>query len=406
MSWLDKIKLDLIITTGDSKEYRPTWVNPKFKAAWQLAEFEFPEKKGTLVNRGEALGRRDDLEIYFQGEDHLDTSDAFLISCNDKRAWTLNHPYYGTLFVQPSELEFDNSAPNLTKITGVVIETIIDSNPVTTIDPINDIAIKKLASDTFFEQTITAKLKPNDVNTLGVVNKTASKFTIPIIKLPTDFEKFTNAFNKADAAINSAIASPLLAIRYLNNVITLPAMFAVSVESRINSLTSNFNSLTANASGILTQGGKQIYQDLAGTILSSICVAACNPITGDFPNSRLVLQTIDGIVNSYNAYLRTLDALQTLTGGIPTGFIPDPTALFNLTQMVYITVSNLFAIALNAKSERSIITETDTNIIILTHRLYGLDPLDANIDELIAENNLGLSQILIIKKGTKIVYYI
>lgn len=407
MSWLDKIKNDLIITTGDGKIYKPSWVNPKFNQAWHIAEFDFPNQAGTLVKRNKPMGRKYDIEIYFQGEDHLDTAEEFRQSCNaNGKYWTLKHPFYGLLYVQPSSLEFDNTALNTSKISGVVLETIIEENPTTKIDPINAIEIKKIAVDASFLTTITAEFTPEDVNTLDVVNKRNFKLAVPIISLPLDFEKFSNLFNVASAAVNNAIAGPLASIRAMQNVLSLPSRFSTDVKTRLQLFTDQYETLKLSVPNLLTVGSKQIYQDIVGTFVSSACIAVSNPLPSDYANVNDVLSTISNVLNMYNRYVHDLDNLQTATGGIPQNFVPDPASLFTISEMVYLTVSNLFNIALNAKTERSIITEKDTNIIILTHRLYGLDQFDANIDELISENNLGLDQLIEIKKGTKIVYYI
>jgi len=73
--------------------------------------------------------------------------------------------------------------------------------------------------------------------------------------------------------------------------------------------------------------------------------------------------------------------------------------------LVNYTISNLFNIAINAKQERSIIVEDDTNLVALAHRFYGLAPDDSTIEDLMLGNKIGLSELLIIKKGRKISYY-
>ena len=62
--------------------------------------------------------------------------------------------------------------------------------------------------------------------------------------------------------------------------------------------------------------------------------------------------------------------------------------------MINFTLSNLFIIALNAKQERSIVLEEDSNLINLAHRFYSLDLDDENIDELILNNDIGISEHL------------
>lgn len=406
MSWIDDIKNKLIITTGDGKSYSPLWKNASKGIDYNTAEFNFPDLPGSLVKKSEPMGRKFPLELYFSGEDHLTMASAFEKSANDKRPWTIEHPFYGSIIVQVMSLNFDNSELNVSKITGTVIETIVEDNPKTTSDPIDLIKVNKVSLDEKLELALTATPSPTDVNTMSLNNSRAFKLSVPIITVPEEFEEYVNFFNQANSAIISATASPLLAMRTTIAAITYPAKFTATVKSRIDVLTSTFNELRSNIEGITSVPSKQVYQNLAGTAVSSLCLAAATPLLGDYTNRNSVLRVVDELMSIYNQYMEDLDLLQTDNGGNTTSYIPDAAGLISLNSLFNNTISSLFGIALNSKSERTVITEKDTNIILLTHRFYGLDPSDNNIDEMIENNNLGLNQLLQIKKGTKIVYYI
>lgn len=98
--------------------------------------------------------------------------------------------------------------------------------------------------------------------------------------------------------------------------------------------------------------------------------------------------------------------MQSGTGGNPQDFIPEADTIISLNNIVNFTLANLFNIAVDAKQERQIVLEDDSNFINLTHRLYTMDIDDLNLDELMRNNNLGLNGLLNIKKGTVITYYI
>ncbi len=406
MSWLDKLSNDLIITTGDSKQYKPLWKNPSKSTGYNHAEFTFPNLTGSLVKRGTPIGRRFPLELYFDGTDHLDKSSEFEKSASDKRAWRIEHPYYGLLFVQPTEINFDNIGDNVTKITTVVIETITEDKPSVKTDPIDSIKLTKVQLDGVAEQNITATIQPTNINTLTDVNKKAFNLSVPIIKLPTEAEGFYNTFNQAQSAINTATATPILAMRAVIAALSYPANFQVSVQTRINTLKSTFDNLRATVAGIPNVAGKQIYQVQGAAILSAMCIGASTPVDKDYTNSKSVLGITSILSSSYNQYLTDLDSIQSLNGGNITSFIPSPDTINLLDGLLNFTIANLYNIALSSRTERSIITEKDTNIILLTQRFYGLDPNDDNINELISNNNWSLSQVLQIKKNTKVVYYI
>jgi hypothetical protein len=405
-SWIDKISSEFIITTGDSKQFKPLWLNATRSFEYNISEFEFPNLSGTLVKRLTPKGMKYALEIYFEGEDHLDQSEAFLVSSRDQRPWKITHPLYGSLIVQPIGLSFDNTLYNVSKITGTVIETITEDNPKTSINPIDNITLDKAALDETFVTAIDTTPSATDINTMAANNNKLYATGVKAIALPEEAEIYFNLFNKANTAIVNATSGPLTAIRALQAVINAPALFTIGAKTRVDLLTNSFNSLRANVSGITDKSSKQIYENNAGTLLSAQAMAAATPIAGDYGNKNSVLLVIEIIINNYNNYLLDLDSLQSANAGNTDSYIPDANAMISLNLLINYSIASLFTIALTSKQERTLILENDSNIIVITHRLYGLDPYDNNINELMKNNNFGMDHLLQIRKGTKIVYYI
>lgn len=406
MSWIDKLTNDLIITTGDNKRYKPLWIRPTKSTEFNYSEFKFPNLSGSLVVRGNPIGRRFPLEIYFVGENHLDDAASFESSANDKRVWRLEHPYYGLIFVQPISIAFDNTGENVSKINIQVIETITEDYPKGKSDPLQSILLQKIQLNDLAERDIIAPVQAADVNRMSAVNNKAYNFTTPIIELPEEITELNDLFNKANSAISTATASPILAMRAANAVLNYPANLVTNVDSRINTLKSTFLDLRNGLSSITSVAGKQIYQSQSASLISSMCIAGVTPLDKDYTSNKKVLQITDIIVEQYNNYMSDLDLLQSTNGGNTDSFIPSPDTIIALSDLVMFSLSNLQTIALNSRVERSIITEKDTNIILLTHRFYGLDPSDDNINELFSNNNWGLNHILQIPKNTKVIYYI
>ena len=405
-SWVEKLKNEFTITCGDNVTYTFLWRNASLGLEWNVAEFMFPNIEGTLVKKSKMMGRKINLDIYLSGENHLDVAENFLDSLKNENPCKITHPYYGLLLVQIATLNVNNEQHNVTNFTGTAIETITEDAPKTTAEPIDQIPLQKLATDNDFEVTLTGLVLPNDINNITSATNKSLKVGVPIIKIPTEFETYFNLFNVANSYVSTALSAPILAMRAITAFINYPALFTASVKDRLNCLQQQFNIVRSYLPLTIKPASKQIYQIQSAAHISSMCIASSTPLITDFKNSVDVLSTIDVIVNNYNQYLIDLDTLQTLNGGSVNSFIPDAQALISLNQLVNLTVSNLFDIALNSKKQFSIILENDTNIILLTHRFYGLDPNDANIKEMIQNNNFGLNNLLQIEKGTKITYYI
>lgn len=442
MSWLDKIQTQLTITTGDKQSYTPEWMNAKKKVDFNIAKFEFPHVPGSLVDRKEPKGTEYNIEIHFQGNglygnqnangqtlDHLDAASQFQTSANDKRAWTIKHPFYGQIKVQPISLDFDNSTLNITRITGVVIETISQDYPVGSVNPANKINSDSISTAQTF--SIAGSDSATGVIT-SIANKTKSvqklqgqlsTFKDAVTKAlsgiqnhdrqiqdgQADYNDYLNLFNQAYSSVSNVFASVIInsqnAINLTQATIMAPALFALSIKNRVLLLGSQFTYLSqVVADDAITD--KILYSTNGGVCIAAICLACSNPQPNDFIYASDTLDTIAQLLAFYNEYLINLDLLQTTNGGSVNSFIPDHDSLIALDELVNFTSRNLFNIAFNGKQQRSILTEADTNWILLTHRLYGLDTVDANIDTLMQQNGAGLSTILQVKKNTKIIYYI
>lgn len=407
MSWIEKIQSDFIITTGDGTEFKPLWLNANKAIEYNIAEFDFHKVVGSKVHRGTPKGRKFNLEIVFQGEDHLDTALAFEQSASDPRAWTIQHPFYGNIIVQPTALSFDNSNYNVSKITGTVIETILDDNPKLTVDPVDKINDDKFALDETFSEAYDVTPSAADINTMTEKTSRIYLEGVKLIKLDVDAGAYFDLFNVANSLIVNATSDPLAAIQAINAMLSAPALLEESVTNRIGTLSDQFTKfMRPDVSSIVRRSDKKLYEDMAGLLIANQAQAASTPIDGDYPNRNSVLSVIETIIDDYDAYLEDLDVLQTDNGGDTDSYIPDANSLIALNNLINFAVSNLFKIALSSKQERTIYCEDDTNLIVLAHRFYGLTQDDKTIDDIINNNDIGLNEHLQIRKGRKIVYYV
>lgn len=408
MSWIEKIKTDLIITTGDGKQYKPQWLNATKSVEFHITEFNFRNIAGGLVERGQPMARKFNLELYFQGDDHLDQSDAFEQSANDKRVWKVSHPFYGSITCQPSGLSFDNTKYNVTKITGGIIETLTDDKPKSSISPVDKITEDKSALDEVCAEVFAATVIPSASDVSALADSTQQSYDEgALVARGDDAQGYFNLFNTANAAILNATAEPLAAIRAVQAFINAPALFADNVHNRLSLLQTQFEALRNQLTTIFSPNEKRIYQAQGAAVVSSMAVAAATPQTAsEYGSMQVALDVAQNLLSNYNQFLEDLDGLQTDNGGLPESYIPDAEPLIELSGLISFTVSNLFDIALEAKQERAIILEEDSNVFLLTHRFYGLDAADELLDYFIATNNIGLNELLQIRKGRRIFYYV
>ena len=407
MSWVEKINDDLTIVTGDGLTYKPDWMGAKVAIEFNLSEFEYPNQNGTFAKRTTHKGVKYDLELHFQGDDHIDVSDAFLESSKDPREWTFIHPFFQKAFVQPLSLSFDRSRYNITSVTGVVVETINSQTPQSVVSPKEKVLEQKTL---FNESNITGyDVIPSvtDVNEISEINEKSYLKSVGKIKEPVDIQDYFNLYSTASTKINNATEKPLQAMRAVQSMIDAPFNFTDNVRDRLNLLINQFNTLRLSLDTITERSSKKAYEFYSKSYISTLAIIASRPQNEeDYESRNDVVNVITDLIGINETYLSDMDQLQSEDNTTLDGFVPDYNSSRYLSNLLNYSISNLFQIALGSKQERSIVLQDDTNLISLAHRFYRLDDSDENIESLMRLNNIGLSEILLIKKNRTIKYYI
>lgn len=412
MSWREKIESQIVIITGDRKRYTPQWRKALKKIEYNVSSFNFPNVNGTLVKKFEPKGAKYPIEIYFQGENHLDEAEAFRISSEDRRHWHILHPLYGDIRVQPSGFTFDNTNPNLTLITGIMLETLPNNFPNNTFSPEDRVELKKQETDAKIASGFASNSPEITATDILAFNQTVDVLASENANLLTtdeDFNEFTNFLEAAKRELVLTNYNAIDAITATQEMINFPSTVAKSVDQRVKAFSSQLFrlDLTIRSIADVPKSLKVQFESISNTIMASLAlIISTKEDADDYGTRKKVLETIEETLTIYNTLQDTLDFLQSDTAEELDSFIPDYESNIALNDLVNFAVANLFEIALNAKQERTINIEDDSDVISLTHRFLGLDVDDANIDEFILNNEIGITEHLLIKKGRFITYYI
>jgi len=407
MSWIEKLKKGLVITTGDGGKFFPLYkMNPK-TTDFNVAEFEFPNIEGTLVKRSLVKGTKMKLEFYFQGEEHLTEALRFENSAKDKRPFKILHPFFGKMTVQPTSLQYDSTGLGLTKITGDFIETISDEYPRLIEDPKNKIALDVLTTNLSLLDLLD-ELTPElaDATIFDEFIEKAHSIGDLVNKANDQYNEYKKLHQSALGAIDFASAKIGQAAQKAMELYNYPSKFVASITDRIEMFKDQLDSIFGDLSGLVTPNEKKIAEFTGGAIVSSMINATIFPNTDDYQTSNEVIASIDLVLSVWDSYVIVLEQLQTETNDTEDSYVPDFNTVQNLINLVNFATANLINIALNSSSERSFILESDSNAIILAHRFYGLSDGDKELNKFINQNNLSVSELLEIKKGKRVVYYI
>ena len=403
MSWQDDIENKVFtIKTGDGYTYSPKWKNANKEVDYNVSVFDFVNVFGSFVDRRKPKARKFDLEFYFDGETAITVGNNFEISARDQRRWTVTHPFYGEIKCQPISLFQDNTALNCSTFRVPVLETLLQGWPVA------DVVI----SDQLQQLNIT--LNNNQLASLQIANITPLelKSTITVVNNVVGKEiKDSNQLADFKKLVSTTITSVdkvefdiVTALTDVQAIINYPATIMQTVKDRLNIL-------IEVATGIInsfdtTLFDKKRIEGMAGAAIAAMHIAASENIKNDYQTRNDVSDIMAMMQTAYQNYLTWLDSQQTDRADSDISYEPDFNSLSNLDNLVNLSLANLYQVAFGAKQERSIILEKDSNPALLAHRFYGLDLNDVKLNEFINQNNIGLNELLNIRKGRKVVYYV
>lgn len=400
MSWLSRIQnIKLTIITGDGKEYAPLWKEAKKNVNFNTAAFEFINIRGTFVERAEVKGSQYPILLYFQGDDCIDQANAFELSSRDKRPWTIKHPIYDEILVQPLNLSFDNSQMNTSVVTGVVWETIEQKYPDDKISPEKDIIVRKENSDVQTSATFTEDIgtpSPESVQpSLASVTQLGLNYET-ITESSEDIQRLKNEIRTASAAAQELISFPTRYINEAINLINFPFSIVQNIESKVQVLLNSiesFKSIFLDDSSV--NDNILLFDSQSSILFTETARNVINSDENDYLTRATVLNVAQNINEAYISFIGELDTLE---------YDRNPNSAIDLDYIVNLSLGALFDIAFEAKQEREYILEKDDNIINLSHRFIG--PGDDNLDLFVLQNNIGLDEFLTLKKGRKIIYYV
>jgi len=406
MSWVDRVQSGLVITTGDGRAYEPKWMKTSYVRDYNVTEYNFPETDGTLVKRTTALGTKYSIEIFFEGDENIEQAEQFRTSCDDRRPWTIEHPEYGNILVQPSSLSFDTSTYNSTRVTGTVTETIADEGLQITEVPLDLITGFNLAVFEISAEALSAEQSPSParMNANNQAYYDSGKLSVSNL---IESQRYFAAFSAANGAIANVTAKPLQAAISLQRVIEAPAQFSLSVRARIDILQNQLRLLILSVNSISSVFDKKLIETNGAVIISSMSLAAATPLSNqDYGNADTVFQIIEILLNANLDYLNVIDQMQTDNGGDTDSYVADFGLSIQVNDVLNYTISSLFTIALSAQQLRTFTITSDTSLILLAHKFYGLTEDDSTIDEFISQNSLGLNDMLVLPAGKIVKYYV
>jgi hypothetical protein len=405
MSWINKIEdVKFSIKTGDGKEFFPLWKPGEKSVEYNTSSFDFIDVEKSLVERKKPKSGKYPLTFWFQGEDNIERAQEFEDSANDNRYWTVTHPYYGTIKGQPISMSRNDSNYNVTEITVDFWETIVFDFPKSNLSIQDNTLVRR---DSIMQNSALAYSSKNvqkseDIQKNKQSNELVSK-SFETIQSDTTNVDYQNTLAKAQKSAENLLVNPNEAILDAQALLSGPSFYDVQVLPRVNAYKTAFNTLFR---GFDSVADKLFFESQGATCLANLCNASVNY---NFETDYTIVSDVDYVSSTvlglYNNYLDLIDNASTSNYDIDNGYQPNAVVQSELHDLVMFTIANLFDLAFDAQQERIVYLPKDSNLVLLTHKYFGLAN-DENMQRFRQINNIKLKELFRIKKGRKIKYYV
>lgn len=410
MSWQDNLQQKLTIITGDGKIYTPKWQVSEYSREFNNTVMDFPMLPGSLVQKLETKGRVLPLEIIFDGADHLDQAKSFDESSLDKRPWQIDHPRYGNILAQPLTISYTNEDLNISLVQISCMETI----QVTDFLKVTVAPIEKITADADLAKDVEIASVSSDIPSVKVADKRSMlkdtlnqyKTTAGKIKAASDVSNYLNSYNKYVALLNSGTSSTIQIARAMHDFSTMPYAFLDTVENRLNMFKLQYQVIRNNVGNLFTRTSKRLYESQSSFLLMGMAQSVVNNVGDSFRLVSGVLPIMTELKSIYDDWIISLDTISSPNGGQVDGYLPGADTIRNVSSLFSYTISALMDIALDSKQERTIRLTEDSNAVLLAKKYYGLDRADENLVFFIESNRIGISEMMGLKKGRLIKYYV
>ena len=389
MSWKDNIdNIELTIVTGDNEVFKPLYTTSSQDIEFNVSEFNFIELEGTLVTRKKVKSQKIPLNIIFQGDDHIDIAEKFLESSKDPRYWTVTHPIIGEIYGHPASINKINDDLNTVVFNIDFWETILPGEIKSAkIYPLELIESKNFELIEFGSLNLIPDQKPE---LKSLVTKIKSRYDVLIDK--TNIDKYKGLIADAMSGIDKLLSEPQKAIRNISNLIQFPAYIEGSIKIRVNIVKAILDDILE-----ILPKNKIVYSIFGGAVIAAIAQIILKPGENDFITRSQVREQFNILSQTYDLFLNEVD---------DGNFQQDFQEAITLNEIIINTLYYLYDVSFDAKQERFDIVESDTNLILLTHKYMGLDFEDKNLNTFRELNGIKNKNLFIVKKGRKITYLV
>lgn len=438
-SWKER-RTDAIIETPDKARYTFQYTDLEKDIEKKTSKYLFGDTDGQYIQDFGLGGTSYPLTLHLSGVNYDQDANAFEKSASKKGICILEHPFYG---VKNVIIEKINRKDNIkteggqATFTLTVSETILFKIPVQEPDfglgitkALQDLADagKEAFANSFLGKTAQALIDAgnrleaivNDVvSAVEFISSTVDSVTSTIYGL----QRYING------NMSNLLQAPFTLAGSIQSLISAPSQAIASVKNKFQMYQNMYEGQKNFEGGIDSSKNSNdkknqcaektlVVSAVTGAICESVLYASnttenTDPATGENTNGGTLKTKSEAtalavqIMDFYYEVQEYLDTLQenTENDSLENSFVVDSSLVYNLKNVVALTVKNLVNLAFSLQQERIIYTEKEYNIFELCYKLYGTTDNDT-LQKLIDSNDLTGEEILMVPQDREIRYYV
>ncbi len=407
MTWLERIK-DGRLETADGNIYTFEFKEITAAREERTEKFSF-RSDGDYISRNSSGSTSYPLKIWFSGRDCDLVADSFELATKDPRPLKFYHPIRKK-YVLVQLLSIERTDDTLTAAGEIGFALQLHE----TIEL--DKVIKPESASRYVDETVS-KVKILSSEKFG--EEIAASSPSAIDKMKADIAKAQAALGEVTTAYDTVtdgvaeFQSVLLSCESLVETIEADAEafanLAFGAVTTVNSIITFVTDRVDAIKNLIDTIGemesmpiKKIYWQAA---VSAKAQCALSASSLDFKTRTEAFALLDSLDADFQAMRDAIETAE-LSGELQ---IPDMETMIGMQDIVATTFGAFAGIAYGAKQQRSITLEKNEAIYPLVYRLMGgnsMDDLDTLVDEFIAANELGGSELFELQHGKTYRYYL
>lgn len=394
--WQDRIREAAYTSPVGTRTIFGGYEDVSMSAEKKTTAFDFPDADGTYIQDLGPKGRRYPLRVFFWGNDYDIQSNAFFDSLLEVGTGKLEHPVYGVVSVVPFG-RIKRRDDLVTAANQAVFELEFwETNSL--IYPIaqEDLGGKVVSSVSEFNQEQVKTFKLQDLST--AIKKVSFRNDL-LSKINYVSDSLLASASLSSSVLNDFINTRDSIIRNVNTASLLTmgyqSLTLLQAPSKSGALPSAYDNL------LLLDAPESVNQLRLNDLFATGALAASilSAVKNKYISKTQAIESAEKILSQFDKVNLWRETAFNVLGEIDTG-----EAYEKLQEAVALLTAHLVRISFSLLQEKSIIIDRDRTIIDLCAELYG--EIDGTLDFFINTNNLSGSEILELKRGREIVYYV